>query len=136
MRKFSLSVGQMSPAAFVSRAAWWSRELTRFRARGPGDLENAMRAIERDYGISFSTLWRLRYKAPQCKSICVSIYARLEAAYRCECERQRRRLEHEISITKAIAGADSPAVRAAQAVVDAAAAATKLPPALESNDEM
>lgn len=106
----------MSAVEFVERAAWWSRELTRFRARGPGDLENAMRAIERDYGIEYWTLWRLRYRRGDIKALCVSVYARLQAAYQNECERQRRRLEIELQITKAKAP-HSPAVVEAEALV-------------------
>lgn len=42
---------------------------------------------------------------------------RLQAAYQAECERQLRKLQHEIQITEAIAGADCSAVRAAKALV-------------------
>ncbi len=80
MGKKSLSEDQMSAAEYVDRAAQWSRDLTRFRSRGSGDLENAMRAIERDYGIDYWILWRLRYRKQSIKSLCVSIYARLAQA--------------------------------------------------------
>ena len=89
---------------FVERAAWLSRELTRMKTRGSSDTEPAMRAVERDYGIPFSALHRLRYRLPQCKSICAAIYARLESAYLAECERQQNKLAHEIEVAKILAG--------------------------------
>lgn len=109
----------MSSVEYVERAARWSREMTHMRSRGPGDTDNAMRAIERDYGIDYWITWRLRYRCSQIKDIGVSIYARIEAAYHAECERQRRRLTIEIESTKAVVGADHPAVVQAQIVVGA-----------------
>jgi hypothetical protein len=100
----------MSSVEYVERAAWWSRELTRFRARGPGDTENAMRAIERDYGIDYWTVWRLRYRLSQIKDIGVSVYAKLEGAYFNECERQKRKLEAQLEKTKLARGPDYPLV--------------------------
>lgn len=107
----------MSGVAFVERAARWSRDMARMRARGPGDLENAMRAIERDYGIDYWLQWRLRYRATSLRDIAASVYARLEQAYRVECERQRQKLITEIPITRKITGPDHAAVRAAEALV-------------------
>lgn len=108
---------QMSDAAYIERAASWSKDLTRMRARGPGDLENAMRGIERDYGIDFWTQWTLRYRPARIKDIGVGIYSRIQAAYVAECERQARKLAIEAEITKAVAGSHHPAVVAAEAVV-------------------
>jgi hypothetical protein len=115
--KSPLTENQMSDVAFIDQAAGWSKDLTRLRARGPGDIENAMRAIERDYGIDYWTLWRLRYRKNQIRDIGVSIYMRLQAAYQAECERQMRKMRHELEITKATRPA-APAVAAVQAVVD------------------
>ena len=117
MRKLPLTDFQMTSAAFVERAARLSRDLTRMRARGPGDIENAMRSIERDYAIDYWTIWRLRYRCSQIKDIGASVLARIEAAYLAECERQRARLIHEIKITRTTAGPDHPAVVAAEALV-------------------
>jgi hypothetical protein len=78
VRKFHWADFLMSASAYVDQAVWWSKELTRFRSRGPGDTDNAMRAIERDYGLDYWLLWRLRYRRRQIKDIGVSIYARLE----------------------------------------------------------
>lgn len=117
MPRNNLTECQVSDVAYVDQAAVWSKELTRMRSRGPGDLDNAMRAIERDYGIDYWTLWQLRYRQSRFRDIGVSIYMRLRSAYQAECERQRRKLALEIEITKAIAGPDHAAVGAASALV-------------------
>jgi hypothetical protein len=107
---------QMSDAAYLDQAAMWSKDLTRMKARGPGDTENAMRSISREYSIDYGFLWSLRYRRERLRIISVSVYETIRAAYRAECERQMRKLENEISRTEAVAGADSNAVRAAKAV--------------------
>lgn len=109
----------MESIAYLEQAASWSRDLTRMRARGPGDTENAMRMIEREYGVDYWLLWRLRYRLNSLKDIGVSAYMQLRSAYQAECQRQVMKLRHEIAITEQIAGADSAAVRAAEAVLDA-----------------
>ena len=93
-------------SAVVEDARAMAKHLVNREAKGPGDTENAMRRIEARYGVSFATLWGLRYRAP--KDMMASAYFRLQAAYQAECERQMRRLEHELEITKAKAGAASP----------------------------
>jgi hypothetical protein len=107
----------MSDAAYLDQAAMWSKDLTRMKARGPGDTENAMRRIEREYGIDYGFLWSLRYRRGQLKIISLSVYEGIRAAYREECARQMRKLENELKRTEAIVGPDSSAVRAAKAVV-------------------
>jgi hypothetical protein len=115
----ALQVGKkglrMSDAAYLDQAANWSKDLTRMKARGPGDTENAMRQIEREYGIDYGFLWSLRYRRERLRIISVSVYETIRAAYRAECERQMRKLENEISRTEAITGPNSNAVRAAKA---------------------
>lgn len=86
----------MSAVEYVQRAAWWSRELTRLRSRGPGDTANAMRSIGREYGLTYATIWKLRYRPTSIKDIGISIYARLAFAYYPECERQRAKLAAQI----------------------------------------
>ena len=108
---------KMCDAAYLDQAANWSKDLTRMKSRGPGDTENAMRQIEREYGIEYGFLWSLRYRRDRLKIISVSVYERIASAYREECERQVRKLRHEISITEQIAPG-SASVRAAQALVD------------------
>lgn len=117
MRKLSWVKKQMSNVAYLDNAARWSKDLTRMRSRGPGDTENAMRSIEREYGVDYWTLWRLRYRKSTLRDIGVSAYMTLKAAYEAECERQLRKLQHEIIITEATAGPASPAIRAAKALV-------------------
>lgn len=106
----------MSDADYIDAAQKWSKDLTRMKARGPGDTENAMRQIEREYGIEYGFQWSLRYRRERLRTISISVYESIRAAYREECERQKRKLEHEITITEKIAGADSAAVRAAKII--------------------
>jgi hypothetical protein len=87
------------------------------KARGPGDTENAMRRVEREYGIDYGFLWSLRYRRDRLRTISISVYESIRAAYREECARQMRKLEHEIEVTEKITGADHAAVRAAKALV-------------------
>jgi hypothetical protein len=105
----------MSDVAYVEQAAEWARLLTQREMRGPGDLESAWRRLEARYGVSLSTFWSLRYRRP--KGILASTFNRLRAAYEAECARQMRKLEHEIAITKTIAGDCSAAVCAVEALV-------------------
>jgi len=107
----------VTDAAYIDAAQKWSKDLTRMKARGPGDTENAMRMIEREYGIDYGFLWSLRYRRDRLRTISISVYEGIRAAYRAECERQMRKLENEIIITEQIAGPDSHAVRAAKALV-------------------
>jgi hypothetical protein len=107
----------MSDAAYLDQAAMWSKDLTRMKARGPGDTENAMRQIEREYGIEYGFLWSLRYRRDRLKIISLSVYEGIRAAYRAECERQMRKLENELTRTEKIAGSDSAAVRKAAALI-------------------
>src|SRR3954467_10949914 len=106
---------QVSDAVYIDNAQRWSKDLTRMKARGPGDTENAMRSIEREYGVDYWVVWRLRYRLHEIKDIGVTVYMKLAHAYQTECERQARKLRQEIAITEAIAGPDDPAVRAAKA---------------------
>jgi hypothetical protein len=107
----------MSDAAYLDQAAAWSKDLTRMKARGPGDTENAMRRVEREYGIDYGFLWSLRYRRERLRTISISVYEGLRAAYREECQRQMRKLENEIIKTEEIAGPDHAAVRAVKALV-------------------
>jgi hypothetical protein len=108
---------RMSDAAYLDQAAMWSKDLTRMKARGPGDTENAMRQIEREYGIDYGFLWSLRYRRERLRIISVSAYETIRAAYRAECERQMRKLENELKRTEEITGPDSSAVRKAKALL-------------------
>lgn len=107
----------MSDAAYLDQAASWSKDLTRMKSRGPGDTENAMRRVEREYGIEYGFLWSLRYRRERLKIISISAYESIRAAYREECSRQMRKLENEINKTEKIAGPDNAVVHAAKALV-------------------
>lgn len=115
MCKISLQESKMRSSAYVEQAATWAKDLTHRESRGPGDMENAWRRLETRYGISVGTFWSLRYRKPQ--NIFIEIFAQLQAAHRAECERQMRKLAHEIEITKAITGASHAAVCAAEALL-------------------
>lgn len=108
---------KMSDAAYLDQAAMWSKDLTRMKARGPGDTENAMRSVAREYNIDYGFLWSLRYRRERLRIISVSVYETIRAAYRAECERQMRKLENEVRRTEEITGPDSNAVRAAKALL-------------------
>jgi hypothetical protein len=112
MCKKSLQGTQMSDGVYVERAAAWAKELTAYESRGPGDTENAWRRLEDRYGIPARTFWSLRYRPP--KEIFVSLFVRIHTAYRQEQERQARKIEHELAITKAITGPDDIAVVATE----------------------
>jgi hypothetical protein len=107
----------MSDAAYLDQAAAWSKDLTRMKARGPGDTENAMRQIERQYGVDYGFLWSLRYRRERLRTISISVYEGIRAAYRAECAAQMRKLGNELQRTEEIAGPDSSAVRAAKALL-------------------
>lgn len=120
MSKKVLPMSQMTDAAYLDQAAVWSKDLTRMKARGPGDTENAMRMIEREYGIEYSFVWSLRYRRDRLKRISKSVFERIEAAYRAECLRQMRKLKNEIAVT------DQDHVASARALVEAAARETSV----------
>ena len=83
----------------VNDAEVWSRWLIQHEMKGPGDLENAMNRIASRYGISFSTLWQLRYRRP--KDLSASTYERIAKAYHAEKSRQLRLLQAELATFEA-----------------------------------
>jgi len=99
----------------VEQAATWARELTRRESRGPGDIEASWRRLARRYGVPLQMFWRLRYRPP--KTVSAEVYLRLCGAYRAECDRQMRKLAHELDITEAIAGPDHHLVASAATFV-------------------
>lgn len=116
LKKF-LTGRQMSETAFVQEATHWSRELTRMRARGPGDADNALRGIEQEYGINYWTLWQLRYRLNAVKKISAGAYAGIKAAYDAERKRQFAKLKHEIEATEKDTGPDNHVVVAVRSLV-------------------
>jgi len=105
-------------AAYLDQAVKWSKDLTRMKSRGPGDTENAMRQIEREYGLDYGFLWSLRYRRERLRIISISVYEGIRAAYRAECERQMRKLENDLARTEKIAGPDINSVRSAKAILN------------------
>lgn len=104
--------------ADVMRARSAFDDLLRFETRGPGDTANAMRRIATRAAVPFGKLWALRYRPP--KEIASHVLARIEAAHAAECERQLRRLAHDVEITASVAGSAHPAVAEAETVLRAA----------------
>lgn len=104
-------------SADVDRAIEVSKELTRMEVRGPGDTPGAWRRLEARYGVDYGTFWALRYRRPA--AIFSHILRRIEHAYAAECERQTRRLQHELDITRARLGASHPVVLACEASLGA-----------------
>jgi len=104
----------MSSAAFVDDAAAKCRDLANWEARGPGDLDNAMRRVEQKCGVDYWLQWALRYRKP--KDIAIGAYFCIVNAHADQREKQMRRFEHERSITEAKGGLGSYLVRAADAL--------------------
>jgi len=107
----------MSDAAYLDQAAAWSKDLTRMKARGPGDTENAMRQIERQYGVDYGFLWSLRYRRERLRTISISVYESIKGAYLAECAAQMRKLSDDIKRTEEVTGPDHHSVVAAKIVV-------------------
>lgn len=101
----------------VDQAAEWANDMVLRETRGPGDLPNAMERLERRHDLPAKTLWSLRYRRP--KDIFASLYFKLGQAYQAECERQMRRLSHELEITRLTTGAAHPALASTEALVAA-----------------
>ena len=104
----------MSAPAVVEQARTWANALVLNESRGPGDMENAMRRIEQRWGVPASVLWSLRYRPP--KDVATSIMLTLMAAHEGMCERQKRKFEHELAISKAAGGVPSLLARLAAAM--------------------
>ena len=96
--------GNLTPMSVVD-ASTYAREMVRLEASRVGNADVAMSRLEAKYGISRWQLDHLRKnKAKTCD---VSLYARIRAAYIDLCERQVTKLQHEISIEKALNADDA-----------------------------
>lgn len=104
----------MSP---VDRAAAWSHELVMREARGPGDLDNAMKRVGRRIGVGYQAIRSLRYRRP--KDVPASVFFKIGRAYHELLEHQFRKTAHELDATKAFSGASHASVAATEIVVDA-----------------
>lgn len=107
----------MSDIAYAEEAKDWANKLILGESRGPGDMDNAMIRLEARYGIPKSILWALRYRP--LKDPKTSIYFRLQAAWEDFRLRQLKALQHDITITEALAGPHRSSLHAAKAMVGA-----------------
>lgn len=95
---FNHPVETMSGATHLSDAARWADWLTKVESRGPGDMPNAWRRLERRYGIPYQTFRSLRYQHP--KDIWAGLYLKLRGAYEMEKQRQFAQLQHELQTAR------------------------------------
>lgn len=81
-------------------AGSYVRRMIEHETRGWGDQHNALSRLEARYGLPF---WSLRnLKSGRAKTVEAGLYARIRAAYIDLCERQVTKLQHEITIEKAM----------------------------------
>ena len=81
-------------------AGSYVRRMIEHETRGWCDQHNALSRLEARYGLPF---WSLRnLKSGRAKTVEAGLFARIRAAYIDLCERQVTKLQHEISIEKAM----------------------------------
>lgn len=81
-------------------AGSYVRRMIEHETRGWGDQHNAMSRLEARYGLPFWSL--LNLKSGRAKTVEAGLFGRIRAAYIDLCERQVTKLQHEISIEKAL----------------------------------
>lgn len=81
-------------------AAGYVRRMVESETRGWGDQESALGRLEARYGLPFWSLNNLR--TGRAKTVEAGMFGRIRAAYLDLCERQVAKLQHEISIEKAL----------------------------------
>lgn len=87
----------MSSAAMASG---YVRRMVEKETRGWGDQSNALSRLERRYGLPFWSLNNLR--TGRAKTVEAGLFARIRAAYWDLCEREIAKLQHELSVEKAL----------------------------------
>lgn len=70
-----------SDAACVDYAAKWSSVIVKDHYRGPGDMENALRAAAQEAKVPYGFLWRLKYRLGSVKTVSPSALFSLAKAY-------------------------------------------------------
>ena len=90
----------MSTLELADTAGGYVRRMVEREAKGWGDQTNAQQRLEARYGLPYWTLEHLR--TGRAKTVEAGVFARIRAAYLDLCERQVSRLQHEISIEKAL----------------------------------
>ena len=81
----------------LQQAQDWANYLVRVESRGC-DTDRAMRRVAARIGVSYTCLWRLRYRPPQ--DVFASVYQKLGAAYGAELRRQQSIIAHELEISR------------------------------------
>lgn len=81
-------------------AAGYVRRMVEHETRGWGDQEGALARVEARYGLPFWSLNNLR--TGRAKTVEAGLFSRIRGAYLDLCERQVAKLQHEISIEKAL----------------------------------
>lgn len=81
------------------------RRMVEYETKGWGDQHNALSRLEARYGLPFWSLANL--KSGRAKTVEAGLFARIRAAYLDLCERQVAKLQHEISIEKALTEDDT-----------------------------
>jgi hypothetical protein len=66
-KKFLTDRQMLSDAACVDIASSWAEVIVKDHYRGPGDLDNAMRAASREAKVPHGFLWKLRYRRSSVK---------------------------------------------------------------------
>ena len=115
------------PMSSVEIAADYANRMIERESRGPGDTEEAMRRIEAKTGVGYWTLWSLRYRRRDLKTIAADQFQRIRTAYLATCERQLHALQHELAVEQARCGNDD----FADLVVEAEVLAAKIKAAKE-----
>lgn len=91
--------GDLEPMS-AAVASEYVRRMIHREGTGPGDCERAMQMIEAKYGIGFWTLDHLRRR--KAKTVDVSLFARIKAAFIDHCGRQAASLLHEADMAMRI----------------------------------
>lgn len=86
-------------------AAGYVRRMVEAETRGWGDQGSALARLEARYGPPFWSLNHIR--TGRAKTVEAGLFARIRSAYLDLCERQVAKLQHEISIERALNTDDS-----------------------------
>ncbi|TDR28885.1 hypothetical protein [Aquamicrobium defluvii] len=81
-------------------AAGYVRRMVEKETKGWGDQNNAMSRLERRYGLPFWSLNNLR--TGRAKTVEAGLFTRIRSAYLDLCEREIAKLQHELSVEKAL----------------------------------
>lgn len=81
-------------------ATGYVRRMVEKETRGWGDQSGALSRLERRYGLPFWSLNNLR--TGRAKTVEAGLFARIRAAYLDLCERELAKLQHELTVEKAL----------------------------------